>query len=133
MLSRWLTSIAGNWNGLPFEPRLISLRSFYHQRTILLFVLELGEPQWRCHGRACQGICPARNASALPAALAVKATMIRSFIKCKIMALWLTELRKIFEYKPGLKHKIRVSNIRRKPNLIALRDAGSFYSWFTVN
>jgi len=43
-----------------------------------------------------QGKRPAKNASALPvalsAALAVKA-LIRLFIKCKIMALWLTELR----------------------------------------
>ena len=42
-----------------------------------------------------QGIC--RNASALPAALpvalAVKALIIRFFIKCKIMALWPTKLR----------------------------------------
>ena len=46
------------------------------------------------------------------------------------MALWLTKLRQIFDYKPGLKHKIRVLNIRRGPNLIALRDAGGFYLWF---
>jgi len=52
--------------------------------------------QWRRHSRAWQGVCPAKNASALPAALsaalAVKA-LIRLFIKCKIIALWLTELR----------------------------------------
>src|SRR6218665_1636921 len=53
--------------------------------------------QWRRHSSAWQGVCPARNVSALPAALsaalAVKALIIRLFIKCKIMALWLTELR----------------------------------------
>src|SRR6218665_2194805 len=69
------------------------------------------------HGRA-------KNSSTLLAAqsvaLTVKALIIRLFIKCKIMALWLTELRQIFEYKPGLKHKIRVSNIRQGPNLISL-------------
>jgi len=32
-----------------------------------------------------QGICPARNASALSAALAVKALIIRLFIKCKTL------------------------------------------------
>src|SRR6218665_3533655 len=81
----------------------------------------VGGGQWRRHSKAWQGICPARNSSALPAALcaalAVKELIVRLFIKCKIMALWLTELRQIFEYKPGLKHKIRVSNIRGGPNL----------------
>src|SRR6218665_405327 len=73
-------------------------------RSVAVFkiIVAVSRPclQWRHHSRAWQGVCPAKNASALPvalsAALAVKA-LIRLFIKCKIMA-----------------------NIRRGPNLIAL-------------
>src|SRR6218665_3679102 len=78
--------------------------------------------QRRRHSRACQGIFPGRNASALYAALAIKAVITRLFIKCKIMAFYgLPNYGK--SSKPGLKHKIRVWNTRRGPNLIVLGDA----------
>ena len=92
----------------------------------------------RRHSKAWQGICPVRNDSALPAALsfALSAALsalllggpgvcrpgsqiIRLFIKCKLMAFWLTE-----------SGSYRISNMHRGPNLIALRDAGGFYSRF---